>query len=183
MGNATLTVNEFRPKTLPTDPIPPPMNFQFILFFGLIFLAVAILAAVATYIICQRRQSKNRIQNLDKMGVFKKVIITKKTPKDGEIWPDLASSYAITIESVVRKHELENSALDEANQRYEVPTDPKWEIDRKKLNIQSKLGEGAFGEVWQATLQKDDNGIELVSYQEIGFQSCFNFRCLLLLRS
>uniref|UniRef100_A0AC34RJ08 Receptor protein-tyrosine kinase n=1 Tax=Panagrolaimus sp. JU765 TaxID=591449 RepID=A0AC34RJ08_9BILA len=162
MGNATLVVNEFRPKTLPTDPIPPPTDFQFILFFGLVFLAVAILAAVATYIICQRRQSKNRIQNLDKIAVFKKVVITRKPPKEGEIWQDLASSYAITIEPVVREHENDKSGNQEGNCGYEVPTDPKWEIERQRLNLHTKIGEGAFGEVWQGNMQSDERGNEII---------------------
>lgn len=174
MGNATLVVNEFRPKTLPTDPIPPPTDFQFILFFGLVFLAVAILAAVVTYIICQRRQSKNRIQNLDKIAVFKKVVITRKPPKDGEIWQDLASSYAITIEPVVREHENDKSGNPEGNCGYEVPTDSKWEIDRKRLNLHTKIGEGAFGEVWQGNMQSEEPGNESVSiFKAKSVKMCF----------
>uniref|UniRef100_A0AC34GYK7 Receptor protein-tyrosine kinase n=1 Tax=Panagrolaimus sp. ES5 TaxID=591445 RepID=A0AC34GYK7_9BILA len=158
MANATLTVNEFRPMTLPTEQLTPPTDFQYVLFIALIFFAVAILAAVATYIVYQRRQSKNRIQNLDKMGVLKKVVITKKEPKDGEFWPDLASSYAITIESVIRKQEHENSGDTSFSPQYEVPTDDRWEIDRSKLTLTNILGEGAFGEVWQAILQKEVEG-------------------------
>uniref|UniRef100_A0A914ZDN5 receptor protein-tyrosine kinase n=1 Tax=Panagrolaimus superbus TaxID=310955 RepID=A0A914ZDN5_9BILA len=158
MANATLTVNEFRPMTLPTEQLTPPTDFQYVLFIALIFFAVAILAAVATYIVYQRRQSKNRIQNLDKMGVLKKVVITRKVPKDGEFWPDLASSYAITIESVIRKQDHENSGDTSFSPQYEVPTDDRWEIDRSKLTLTNILGEGAFGEVWQAILQKEVEG-------------------------
>uniref|UniRef100_A0AC35FFT8 Protein kinase domain-containing protein n=1 Tax=Panagrolaimus sp. PS1159 TaxID=55785 RepID=A0AC35FFT8_9BILA len=164
MANATLTVNEFRPMTLPTEQLAPPTDFQYVLFIALIFFAVAILAAVATYIVYQRRQSKNRIQNLDKMGVLKKVVITKKEPKDGEFWPDLASSYAITIESVIRKQDHENSGDTSFSPQYEVPTDDRWEIDRSRLTLTNILGEGAFGEVWQAILQKE---VEGGNYEEV----------------
>ncbi len=33
---------------------------------------------------------------------------------------------------------------------YEYPSDPKWEIERSKVSLQEKLGEGAFGRVMKA---------------------------------
>jgi len=44
---------------------------------------------------------------------------------------------------------LESSLLSD----YEVPTDSTWEIERNRLQYVDILGEGAFGEVWQALLQ------------------------------
>uniref|UniRef100_A0A915NDD0 Uncharacterized protein n=1 Tax=Meloidogyne javanica TaxID=6303 RepID=A0A915NDD0_MELJA len=111
------------------------------------------------------------------------VVITRKPQREGEHWSDLASTYSITVEPVpvLRQHGgrgtkatpagtsgtgdtvplmdstqqllqgniLESSLLSD----YEVPTDSTWEIERNRLQYVDILGEGAFGEVWQALLQ------------------------------
>uniref|UniRef100_A0A7E4UST1 receptor protein-tyrosine kinase n=1 Tax=Panagrellus redivivus TaxID=6233 RepID=A0A7E4UST1_PANRE len=156
MANATLTVNEFRPMTLPTEQLNPPSNFQFIIFIALVCLVLVIIAAIITYILYQRRQAKNRIQNLDDIGVLKRVVIRKKEPKDGEHYADLAANFEITVENVFRKHDSDVEYTGPADQLlYEVPTDEQWEIDRNLLERLTKIGEGAFGEVYKCTLKKN----------------------------
>uniref|UniRef100_A0A915LW00 receptor protein-tyrosine kinase n=1 Tax=Meloidogyne javanica TaxID=6303 RepID=A0A915LW00_MELJA len=111
------------------------------------------------------------------------VVITRKPQREGEHWSDLASTYSITVEPVpvlrqnggrgtkatpagtsgtgdtvplmdstqqlLQGNILESSLLSD----YEVPTDSTWEIERNRLQYVDILGEGAFGEVWQALLQ------------------------------
>lgn len=63
-------------------------------------------------------------------------MITKKPPKEGDGWSDLASSYTITVEPIVGKGQSrsrtrvnsESSLVSE----YEVPTDKTYEIDRSR---------------------------------------------------
>ncbi|CAD5222876.1 unnamed protein product [Bursaphelenchus xylophilus] len=153
MANATLTVNEFRAMTLPTDnPYPAwPLAYTVLL---ILFILMLLLCAglAALYYFFSDRVQKNRIQNLDKMAVRKKVIITKKPQKE-DVWSDLASSYAITVEPVIngdrtRRQHSEESGVSE----YEVPTDMAWEIERNRLTLKDIVGEGAFGEVWKGTM-------------------------------
>ncbi|KAF7639595.1 hypothetical protein Mgra_00000922 [Meloidogyne graminicola] len=183
MGNATLTVNEFRSLTLPTEvPSPWPLSYTILLILSFLLLCAFIALCLLYLFFSQKFSAKNRVQNLDKMSVRKKVVITRKPQREGEHWSDLASTYSITVEPVpvIRQHGgrgtktttagtsgtgdtvplmdstqmlqgniLESSLLSD----YEVPTDSTWEIERNRLQLVDILGEGAFGEVWQALLQ------------------------------
>uniref|UniRef100_A0A914L400 Receptor protein-tyrosine kinase n=1 Tax=Meloidogyne incognita TaxID=6306 RepID=A0A914L400_MELIC len=184
MGNATLTVNEFRSLTLPTEvPTPWPLSYTVLLILSFLLLCAFIALCLLYLFFSQKFSAKNRVQNLDKMSVRKKVVITRKPQREGEHWSDLASTYSITVEPVpvLRQHGgrgtkatpagtsgtgdtvplmdstqqllqgniLESSLLSD----YEVPTDSTWEIERNRLQYVDILGEGAFGEVWQALLQ------------------------------
>ncbi|KAI1725499.1 protein tyrosine kinase domain-containing protein [Ditylenchus destructor] len=158
MANATLTVNEFRPMTLPTEnPYSWPISYTILLALS-ILLTLAFLVLSLLYFCFSKRFSKQRrVQNLDKMSVRKKVVITRKPQKDGDM-SDFTSTYAITVEPIITA----NGELDQATQAtsevtllsdYEVPTDAVWEIDRNRLNLIDILGEGAFGEVWRGMLR------------------------------
>lgn len=62
------------------------------------------------------------------------VVITKKPPKEGDGWSDLASSYTITVEPVVGKGHSRARVNSEMSlvSEYEVPTDKSYEIDRSR---------------------------------------------------
>lgn len=64
-------------------------------------------------------------------------MITKKPPKEGDEWSDLASSYTITVEPINGKGHLRNRIRvnSEASlvSEYEVPTDKTYEIDRSRF--------------------------------------------------
>ncbi|KAI6188717.1 TK/FGFR protein kinase [Aphelenchoides besseyi] len=157
MANATLTVNEFRGMTLPTDSPYPPWSLIYTIFLVLLVMSlVSFLTLGAMYYLFSRRVNKSELQNLEKMTVRKKVVITKK-PKEGDVWSDLASSYTITVEPVVGKGQSRNRTRVNSEMslvsEYEVPTDVAWEIERSRLTLIDIIGEGAFGEVWRGELR------------------------------
>ncbi|KAI6215583.1 hypothetical protein M3Y94_00402100 [Aphelenchoides besseyi] len=162
MANATLTVNEFRGMTLPTDSPYPPWPLIYTIFLVLVVMSlVSFLTLGAMYYLFSRRVNKSELQNLEKMTVRKKVVITKK-PKEGDVWSDLASSYTITVEPVVGKGQSRNRTRVNSEMslvsEYEVPTDVAWEIDRSRLTLIDIIGEGAFGEVWRGELRSRSFG-------------------------
>lgn len=75
MANATLVVNEFRPMTLPTEnPYSWSISYTILLAFTILLL-IALIIVIIFYYIFSKKYSKNRIQNLDKIAVRKKVFI------------------------------------------------------------------------------------------------------------
>lgn len=76
MGNATLTVNEFKTTFLPTEHIHPPWPITYwILLVISILLIIAFFVLAALYFLFSKKFAKNRIQTLEKMAVRKKVAI------------------------------------------------------------------------------------------------------------
>ncbi|KAI6239134.1 hypothetical protein M3Y99_00616800 [Aphelenchoides fujianensis] len=99
MANASLTVNEFRGMTLPTDHPGPSWHFIYTLFLVLLIMSlICCFTLAAMYYFFNKRVRKDGLQNMEKMTV----VITKK-PKEGDVWSDLASSYTITVEPVLGK--------------------------------------------------------------------------------
>lgn len=72
MANATLTVNEFRPMTLPTEnPYSWPISYTILLALTILLL-LALIIIIILYCFFSKKFSKNRYQNLNKMAVRKK---------------------------------------------------------------------------------------------------------------
>lgn len=56
--------------------------------------------------------------------------------------------------SISRKHYEQKIPLPEEGKLVRpIPKQP-WELTKDKITLQTKLGEGAFGEVWQGTLRQ-----------------------------
>uniref|UniRef100_A0A914HYJ7 receptor protein-tyrosine kinase n=1 Tax=Globodera rostochiensis TaxID=31243 RepID=A0A914HYJ7_GLORO len=182
MANATLTVNEFRPLTLPTDVSHSwPLSYTVLVILSFLLLCAFVSLGMLYLFFSKKFSAKNRVQTLDSMSVRKKVVITKKPQREGDFWSDLASSYSITVEPVpVRgrggrtkggstgdlvplmedgQHGAQPTSGPAGEtedtsplSEYEVPTDTAWEVERERLQMVDILGEGAFGEVWRGQL-------------------------------
>ncbi|KAL3112806.1 hypothetical protein niasHT_019780 [Heterodera trifolii] len=101
MANATLTVNEFRPLTLPTDVSHAwPLSYTVLVILSFLLLCAFVSLGMLYLFFSKKFSAKNRVQTLDTMSVRKKVVITKKPQREGDFWSDLASSYSITVEPV-----------------------------------------------------------------------------------
>lgn len=76
MANATLTVNEFRGMTLPTDNPYSPWPLIYTIFLILLVMSlVSFLTLSLMYYFFSRKAKKAGLQNLDKMTVRKKVLL------------------------------------------------------------------------------------------------------------
>lgn len=74
MANATLTVNEFRPLTLPTDVSHSwPLSYTVLLILSFLLLCAFIALGMLYLFFSKKFSAKNRIQTLDSMSVRKKV--------------------------------------------------------------------------------------------------------------
>lgn len=74
MANATLTVNEFRAMSLPTDNPYSPWPLIYTIFLILLVMSlVSFLTLSLMYYFFSRKATKAGLQNLDKMTVRKKV--------------------------------------------------------------------------------------------------------------
>lgn len=73
MANATLTVNEFRSLTLPTEvPVTWPLSYTVLLILSFLLLCAFIALCLLYLFFSKKFASKSRIQTLDKMAVRKK---------------------------------------------------------------------------------------------------------------
>ncbi|ETN72135.1 protein tyrosine kinase [Necator americanus] len=61
---------------------------------------------------------------------------------------------ATTVAGIVQKHYQEKISLQDQGMLLKpIPKQP-WELSKDKINLKTKLGEGAFGEVWKGTLRQ-----------------------------
>uniref|UniRef100_A0A915ET95 receptor protein-tyrosine kinase n=1 Tax=Ditylenchus dipsaci TaxID=166011 RepID=A0A915ET95_9BILA len=152
MANATLIVNEFRPMTLPTEnPYSWPISYTILLILSILLTLAFVTLTLLYFFFSKKFAKQSRVQNMDKMSVRKKVVITKKMQKDGD-FSDLASTYAITVEPVFN-----------ANGSADLLPGAKLSSEEVTFYV---VGEGAFGEVWRGTLrakyiQEDEENAKL----------------------
>lgn len=74
MANATLTVNEFRSMTLPTDNPYSPWSLIYTIFLVLLIMSlVSFLTLSLMYYFFSQKAKKVGLQNIDKITVRKKV--------------------------------------------------------------------------------------------------------------
>uniref|UniRef100_A0A8R1I5H5 receptor protein-tyrosine kinase n=1 Tax=Caenorhabditis japonica TaxID=281687 RepID=A0A8R1I5H5_CAEJA len=170
MANATLTVNEFRAIHLLTGDEPKPDTWSASSMFLTIMLLLMLLLATlfGIYVLLYRLNfHKKGMLMEDTVGLVakkKRVVVSKRPLNEEEEGEDGTSPYQIQIiETPITKKEAAKKARKRANSEntvlseYEVDSDPKWEIERTRLNLVHMLGEGAFGEVWKATLKESDS--------------------------
>uniref|UniRef100_A0A0N5BH25 receptor protein-tyrosine kinase n=1 Tax=Strongyloides papillosus TaxID=174720 RepID=A0A0N5BH25_STREA len=164
MDMANLTVNEFHTYIIKTlDPsnvnISPYIIYASIV--GLILFALVIGSGIYCWLTRKKNADQFKVFNPDDVNVgVKKIvsIVPKKVNNCDPNWSDFTSSYEISIRQVLSKHHCVNNDVP-GLANYEAETDPKWEIDRNRLQMLSILGEGAFGQVWKGLLtQKTSKG-------------------------
>uniref|UniRef100_A0A915MVU6 receptor protein-tyrosine kinase n=1 Tax=Meloidogyne javanica TaxID=6303 RepID=A0A915MVU6_MELJA len=133
MGNATLTVNEFRSLTLPTEvPTPWPLSYTVVITRkpqreGEHWSDLASTYSITVEPVPVLRQHGGRGTKATPAG----------TSGTGDTVPLMDST-----QQLLQGNILESSLLSD----YEVPTDSTWEIERNRLQYVDILGEGAFGE-------------------------------------
>jgi len=75
MANATLTVNEFRSLTLPTEvPVSWPLSYTVLLILSFLLLCAFVALCMLYLFFSKKFSAKNRVQTLDKMAVRKKAL-------------------------------------------------------------------------------------------------------------
>lgn len=111
------------------------------------------------------QKSKNQIGQLEQYigPERKKVVITKKVQTPGDDDSGALSAYHVQffpLPSTNRRRQVNGggrqplySDLTLHMTEYVMEPDPEWEIDRTRLTLIKQLGEGAFGEVWKASLK------------------------------
>ncbi|CEF70769.1 Protein kinase domain and Serine-threonine/tyrosine-protein kinase catalytic domain and Immunoglobulin subtype 2 domain and Immunoglobulin subtype domain and Immunoglobulin-like domain and Protein kinase-like domain and Immunoglobulin I-set domain and Immunoglobulin-like fold domain and Tyrosine-protein kinase, catalytic domain-containing protein [Strongyloides ratti] len=157
MDMANLTVNEFHTYIIKTLD-PSNVNISPYIIYTSIGIIILIGILIASGIYCWLIRKKNadqfKVFNPDDVNVGVKKIVSvvpKKVTNGDPNWSDFTSSYEISIRQVLSKHHCVNNDVP-GLANYEAETDPKWEIDRNRLQMLSILGEGAFGQVWKGLL-------------------------------
>ncbi|CAI2356519.1 unnamed protein product [Caenorhabditis sp. 36 PRJEB53466] len=181
MANATLTVNEFMAIHLLTgdEPKPDTWNAMNLFIAALSVICFIVLLLLILYMYLSRFYSlKKGFQMDDTVGLMakkKRVVVSKRLVTEEDYTSDEGPSpYQIQIiETPLTKKEAakkqrkrvdsENTVLSE----YEVDSDPVWEVDRSRLSLVHMLGEGAFGEVWKATLNESDRNDLAVAVKKL----------------
>ncbi|KHJ75844.1 hypothetical protein OESDEN_24539 [Oesophagostomum dentatum] len=86
---------------------------------------------------------------------------------------------ASSVVGIVQKHYQEKIRLqDEGILLKPVPKQP-WELSKDKIVLQSRLGEGAFGEVWKGTLRQSVTKTVDAAIKVVSNAKCFQHIALL----
>ncbi|RWS22848.1 hypothetical protein B4U80_01754 [Leptotrombidium deliense] len=125
-------------------------NNSYINYGGMCVAAVFIIFLFA-FIVSKFRKSKETIVNAEKTYVIQKNVVCVKEMK----------SAVKPFAPQFRIEEIQKSCTplkyDQIIVRYNIPVDIQWEVSRNRVEINEKIGEGAFGLVFKAKLKVCDS--------------------------